>query len=233
MLMDKVVSIDFSSKPFTVKTDFGAEFKAERIVIATGAQAKWLGIESETEFRGYGVSGCATCDGFFFKGKEVMVVGGGNTAVEEALYLTNHASKVTLVHRRDKLRCEKVLEEKLLKNPKISIIWNSEIEEILGEKEPAKKVTGVKVKNKSGEISQIKVDGIFIAIGHKPSTDFLLNSGLELDSEGYLKVKVGTTQTNIEGVYGAGDVADKVYRQAVTAAGFGCMAALEVIKSFE
>jgi thioredoxin reductase (NADPH) len=233
MLMDKVVEVDFSSKPFTLKTEFGAEFKAERVVIATGAQAKWLGIESETEFRGYGVSGCATCDGFFFKNKEVMVIGGGNTAVEEALYLTNHASKVTLVHRRDKLRCEKVLEEKLLNHPKIKVIWNSELVEVLGEKEPVKKVMGAKLKNTAGEISQISVEGIFIAIGHKPSTNFLVNSGLELDDEGYIKVKAGTTQTNIEGVYGAGDVADKIYRQAVTAAGFGCMAALEVIKSFE
>ena len=234
MLMDKVISIDFSKKPFTLKTEFGEEFQTESVIIATGAQAKWLGLKSEQEFKGYGVSGCATCDGFFFKNKEVMVVGGGNTAVEEAIYLTNHASKVTLIHRKDKLRCEKVLEEKLLKNPKISVLWNTELEEVIGETEPMKKVTGAKLKNSlNGEITEVKLDGIFIAIGHKPSTDFLQNSGLEMDSEGYIKVKAGTTQTNIEGVFGAGDVADKIYRQAVTAAGFGCMASLEVIKMFE
>jgi thioredoxin reductase (NADPH) len=234
MLMDKVSSVDFSKKPFTLKTEFGVEFKAERIIIATGAQAKWLGLESEAVFRGFGVSGCATCDGFFFKNKEVMVVGGGNTAVEEALYLTNHASKVTLIHRQDKLKCEKVLEKKLLSHPKISVLWNTELAEVMGELEPTKKVNGAVLKNsKTGELSKILVEGIFIAIGHKPATAFLKNSGLEMDEEGYIKVKAGTTQTNIEGVFAAGDVADKIYRQAITAAGLGCMASLEVIKSFE
>jgi thioredoxin reductase (NADPH) len=233
MVMDKVISVDFSKRPFTLKTEFGAEYSANAVIIATGAQAKWLGLPTEIEFRGYGVSGCATCDGFFFKGKEVMVIGGGNTAVEEAIYLTNHASKVTLVHRKDKLRCEKVLEEKLLKNPKINIIWNSELIEVLGEREPNKIVSGAKIKNINGEISEIKVSGIFVAIGHKPSTEFLKNSGLEMDEEGYITVKPGTTFTNIEGVLAAGDVADKVYRQAITAAGLGCIASLDVIKLLE
>jgi thioredoxin reductase (NADPH) len=233
MVMDKVTSVDFSKRPFTLTTEFGAEYSSDAVIIATGAQAKWLGLPTEIEFRGYGVSGCATCDGFFFKGKEVMVIGGGNTAVEEAIYLTNHASKVTLIHRKDKLRCEKVLEEKLLKNPKINIIWNTELIEVLGEREPNKIVSGARIKNTNGEISEIKVSGIFVAIGHKPSTEFLKNSGLEMDEEGYIKVKPGTTFTNIEGVLAAGDVADKVYRQAITAAGLGCIAALDVIKLLE
>ena len=233
MVMDKVTSVDFSKRPFTLKTEFGAEYSSDAVIIATGAQAKWLGLPTEIEFRGYGVSGCATCDGFFFKGKEVMVIGGGNTAVEEAIYLTNHASKVTLIHRKDKLRCEKVLEEKLLKNPKINIIWNTELIEVLGQREPNKIVSGARIKNTNGEISEIKVSGIFVAIGHKPSTEFLKNSGLEMDEEGYIKVKPGTTFTNIEGVLAAGDVADKVYRQAITAAGLGCIAALDVIKLLE
>lgn len=234
MVMDKVISVDFSSRPFTLKTEFGAEYKAKSVIIATGAQAKWLGLESEIKFRGYGVSGCATCDGFFFKNKEVMVIGGGNTAVEEAIYLTNHASKVTLIHRRNKLRCEKVLEEKLLKNPKIQIIWNHELDEVKGEEEPHKKVTSAIIKNtESGQKTELKLDGIFVAIGHKPSTSFLLNSGVEMDEEGYIIVKPNSTQTNIKGVFGAGDVADKLYRQAITAAGFGCIASLEVIKLLE
>jgi thioredoxin reductase (NADPH) len=233
MVMDKVTSVDFSKRPFTLKTEFGAEYSSDAVIIATGAQAKWLGLPTEIEFRGYGVSGCATCDGFFFKGKEVMVIGGGNTAVEEAIYLTNHASKVTLIHRKDKLRCEKVLEEKLFKNPKINIIWNTELIQVLGQREPNKIVSGARIKNTNGEISEIKVSGIFVAIGHKPSTEFLKNSGLEMDEEGYIKVKPGTTFTNIEGVLAAGDVADKVYRQAITAAGLGCIAALDVIKLLE
>lgn len=234
MIMDKVVSVDFSKTPFTLQTEFGNEYKAKTVVIATGAQAKWLGIESEIKFRGYGVSGCATCDGFFFKGKEVIVIGGGNTAVEEALYLTNHASKVILMHRRDKLKCEKVLEEKLLNHPKIEVLWNHELKEVKGEEAPQKKVVGAIVKNtQNGNEKELALDGIFVAIGHKPSTDFLLNSGLEMDSEGYILVKPNSTQTNIKGVFGAGDVADKIYRQAITAAGFGCISALEVIKFLE
>ena len=233
MMMDKVVSVDFSKKPFSLKTEFGAEVLTEVVIIATGAQAKWLGLPSEIKFRGYGVSGCATCDGFFFKGKEVLVIGGGNTAAEEALYLTNHASKVTLMHRGEKLRCEKILQEKLFKHPKINVIWNSTLEEVLGEEEPNKKVTGAKIKNLKGEVTELKLDGIFVAIGHKPSTDFLKGSGLEMDEEGYVKVTPGTTNTNIKGVFAAGDVADKIYRQAITAAGLGCIASLDAVKLLE
>lgn len=233
MLMDKVVSVDFSKKPFSLKTEFGAEVLTEVVIIATGAQAKWLGLPSEIKFRGYGVSGCATCDGFFFKGKEVLVIGGGNTAAEEALYLTNHASKVTLMHRGEKLRCEKILQEKLFKHPKINVIWNSILEEVLGEEEPNKKVTGAKIKNLKGEITELKLDGIFVAIGHKPSTEFLKGSGVEMDEEGYVKVTPGTTNTNIKGVFAAGDVADKIYRQAITAAGLGCIASLDAVKLLE
>ena len=233
MMMDKVVSVDFSKKPFSLKTEFGAEVLTEVVIIATGAQAKWLGLPSEIKFRGYGVSGCATCDGFFFKGKEVLVIGGGNTAAEEALYLTNHASKVTLMHRGEKLRCEKILQEKLFKHPKINVIWNSTVEEVLGEEEPNKKVTGAKIKNLKGEVTELKLDGIFVAIGHKPSTDFLKGSGLEMDEEGYVKVTPGTTNTNIKGVFAAGDVADKIYRQAITAAGLGCIASLDAVKLLE
>lgn len=231
MVMDKVIEVNFKSKLFSVKTEMGSEYTSRVVIIATGAQAKWLGIETEKEFRGFGVSGCATCDGFFFKGKPVLVVGGGNTAVEEALYLTNHASSVTLVHRKDKLKAEKVLIDKLLQNSKIKVIWNSELVEVLGVSSPAKSVNSVKLKNNiTNEFTTIKVDGVFIAIGHKPSTDFLLNSGIEIDSEGYINVKPGTAFTNIEGIFAAGDVADKHYRQAITAAGMGCIAALDAIK---
>ena len=228
IITDHIVSIDFSGKPFKATDRNGNQYIADSIIIATGAQAKWLGLESETYFRGFGVSGCATCDGFFFKKKPVLIVGGGNTAVEEALYLTNHASHVTLVHRRDSLRSEKILQDRLFKNEKISVIWDSEIAEIIGEKGPMKYVTGAKLRNlKTGNITDISVDGIFIAIGHRPNTD-IFKGVLELDPEGYIVTKIGTTKTNIDGVFACGDVQDKIYRQAVTAAGTGCMSALDV-----
>ena len=199
-------------------------------MIATGAQAKWLGLESEKKFQGFGVSGCATCDGFFFRGKEVIVVGGGNSAVEEALYLTNHASKVYIVHRRDSFRSEKILQDRLFRNPKIEVIWNHALEEVVGSETP-KTVTGARLKNTvTGEILEMKIDGIFIAIGHKPNSDLFKNTGLAIDSEGYILTKPDSTSTNIPGVYAAGDIQDKIYRQAVTAAGTGCMAALEIEK---
>lgn len=234
IVMDKIVEVDFQKKPFTLRTEFGSEYKTKCVIIATGAQAKWLGLPSELEFKGYGVSGCATCDGFFFKNKDVLVIGGGNTAVEEALFLTNHASKVTLIHRKDKLRCEKILEQKVLNHPKIQVIWNTDLVEVLGEKAPQKVVTGARLKNAlTSEVSEIKIDGIFIAIGHKPATSFLNNSGIEMDLEGYIHLQVGTIFTNIPGIFAAGDVADKKYRQAITAAGMGCIAALEAIRYLE
>lgn len=226
IVFDHIKSVDFSKRPFTCESETGDIFIADSVVIATGAQARWLGLESEKKFQGFGVSGCATCDGFFFKNKEVMVIGGGNTAVEEALYLTNHASKVIVVHRRDAFRSEKILQDRLFKNPKIEVIWDTVLEEVLGTENP-NNVTGAKLKNvKTGEVSEQKIDGIFIAIGHKPTTE-LFKGKIDLDDEGYIIVKPGTTQTNVEGVFAAGDVQDKVYRQAVTAAGTGCMAALE------
>ncbi|AVP87435.1 thioredoxin reductase [Candidatus Phycorickettsia trachydisci] len=226
IIHDEVIKVDFDKKPFSVYTA-KEEYLAHSIIIATGASAKWLGLESEQEFRGFGVSACATCDGFFFKNKHVLVVGGGNSAVEEALYLTHHASKVTLIHRRDSLRAEKILQDRLFKNPKIDVIWNSELAEVLGTKEPIKSVIGAKIKNtQTNQIMQLDIDGIFIAIGHKPNTD-LFKDFLEIDSAGYIKTKPGTVSTNIEGVFAAGDVQDKIYRQAVTAAGTGCMAALD------
>lgn len=227
IIFDHIKSVDFKQKPFKAVSENGIEFEADAVIIATGAQAKWLGIESEKKFQGYGVSGCATCDGFFFKNKEVLVVGGGNTAVEEALYLTHHASKVTVVHRRDSFRAEKVLQERLFNHPKIKVIWDHVLEEVTGEENPFN-VTGAKLKHvKTGQVSDIKVDGIFIAIGHKPNTD-IFKGQIDLDAEGYIKVAPGTVKTNIEGVFAAGDVQDKIYRQAVTAAGMGCMAALDV-----
>jgi thioredoxin reductase (NADPH) len=231
MLTDMVHTVDFSKNPFTVVTESGKNFTAKSIIIATGAQAQWLGLESEKKFQGYGVSGCATCDGFFFKNKTIAVVGGGNTAVEEALYLTNHASEIILIHRRDKLRAEKVLQDRLFKNPKIRVIWNAEIQEIIGTDEP-KSVTGVILKTPNGN-QTINLSGIFIAIGHKPATKIFQNTDLEIDTEGYIKVEIGTTKTNIEGVFACGDVQDKIYRQAITAAGTGCMAALDAFKYLE
>lgn len=232
IISDYINQVDFSKRPFQCVGDSGTIYEADAIIVATGAQAKWLGLESETHFRGYGVSGCATCDGFFYKGKKVAVIGGGNTAVEEALYLTLHAKEVTLIHRRDKLRCEKVLEEKLLSHPQITVLWNTVLEEVVGTESP-KSVTGLKLQNiKTGEKLSLPIDGLFIAIGHKPQTD-IFKGQLDMDEEGYLKATPGTTFTNVKGVFAAGDVQDKIYRQAVTAAGQGCMAALDVVRFLE
>jgi thioredoxin reductase (NADPH) len=228
VIHDIVVSADLSQRPFRLKLDGGEEILAETVIISTGAQAKWLGLQSEAAYQGFGVSACATCDGFFYRGKNVVVVGGGNTAVEEALFLTNFASKVTVVHRRDEFRAEKILQDRLFANPKVEVIWNSAIEEIVGVVDGmAKNVTGVRLKNvEDGSTQEIAADGVFIAIGHAPSSE-LFKGQLETNSGGYLRVKPGTAQTAIEGVWAAGDVTDDVYRQAVTAAGMGCMAALE------
>jgi thioredoxin reductase (NADPH) len=221
MLEDHVTELNLKTKPFAVKTESGKSFTADSVIISTGAQAKWMGLPSEEKFRGFGVSGCATCDGFFFRKKKVMVIGGGNTAVEEALYLTNHASEVTLVHRRDSLRAEKMLQERLLKHPKIKVLWNHVLEEVLGDDNPLN-VTGAKLKDTI-------TDGIFIAIGHKPNTG-IVKGQLDLDEEGYIITKPGSVTTNIPGVFACGDVQDKIYKQAVTAAGTGCMSALEAEK---
>jgi thioredoxin reductase (NADPH) len=226
---DTVISADLSSRPFRLVCDSGTVWLAETLIIATGAQAKWLGLESEQKFQGFGVSACATCDGFFYRGKQVAVVGGGNTAVEEALYLTNFAEKVTLIHRRDELRAERILQERLFSHPKVEVIWNAAIEQVVGDTDPLG-VTGVKLKDVvTGESRDLSVDGVFIAIGHAPSSE-LFRGQLEMDGSGYLKVQPGRTATAIEGVYAAGDVTDDVYRQAVTAAGMGCMAALEALR---
>ena len=226
---DIVVKADLSQRPFRLETDSGQTWLAETLIIATGAQAKWLGLESEQKFQGFGVSACATCDGFFYRGKDVVVVGGGNTAVEEALFLTNFAAKVTLVHRRDELRAERILQERLFNHEKIEVIWDSAIDEVVGQTDPLG-VTGVRLKNvKTGETREVPCDGVFIAIGHAPASE-LFKGQLEMDGSGYLKVKPGTASTAIQGVYAAGDVTDDVYRQAVTAAGMGCMAALEAVR---
>jgi len=227
---DHIKHVDFSKRPFILTGESGDVFEAETVVIATGAQAKWLGLESEKKFQGFGVSGCATCDGFFFKNKEVIVVGGGNSAVEEALYLTNHAAKVFVVHRRDSFKSEKILQDRLFKNPKIEVIWNHALDEVLGSENP-KSVTAARLKSTvDGSTQEIKIDGIFIAIGHKPNSDLFKATGLDIDAEGYILTKKGSSSTNIPGVFAAGDIQDKIYRQAVTAAGTGCMAALEVEK---
>ena len=229
VISDVVVSADLSKRPFRLECDSGDVYEAEVLIIATGAQAKWLGLESEQQYRGYGVSACATCDGFFYRGKEVAVVGGGNTAVEEALFLTKFASRVTLIHRRDELRSEKILQERLFANEKVQVIWNTGIEEVIGVQDPPG-VKAVKLKNlQTGEASELPVDGFFVAIGHAPSSE-VFSSQLETNESGYLRVKPGTTQTAITGVFAAGDVTDDVYRQAVTAAGMGCMAALEAVR---
>jgi thioredoxin reductase (NADPH) len=226
MTNDVVVEVDFSHRPFTAKGDSGDIYKADVVIIATGAQARWLGLASEQKFRGFGVSACATCDGFFFRGKEVVIVGGGNSAVTEALYLTNHATKVTIIHRRDHFRAEKVLQDRLLAHPKIKVVWDSVVDEVLGKAEPPT-VTGVKVRNvKSGAVSELKTDGFFVAIGHTPATQ-IFKGQVKMDAEGYIVTKPDSTETNIPGVFAAGDVKDKIFRQAVTAAGMGCMAALE------
>ena len=226
VIMDVIVDVDFSRRPFVATGDSGDRYTADSIIISTGATARWLGIPSEDTYRGGGVSACATCDGFFFRGKEVVVVGGGNTAVEEALYLTNHATKVTLVHRRDSLRAEKILQGRLFANPKIDVVWNSVVDEILGEGPPPV-VTGVRLRDvNSGQTTTLKCDGVFVAIGHSPNTE-LFKGKLRMDEGGYLIVEPGTVNTDIAGVFAAGDVQDKIYRQAVTAAGTGCMAALD------
>jgi thioredoxin reductase (NADPH) len=226
IVMDHIVKVDLKQRPFRLEGDSGDTFTCDTLIICTGAQAKWLGIPSEHAFQGHGVSACATCDGFFYKGKEVVVVGGGNAAVEEAMFLTNFASKVTVVHRRDSFRGEKILHERLFKNPKIQVVWNSEIAEITGTQDP-KSVTGVRLKNvKTGAITARKVDGVFIAIGHAPATE-LFKGQLETNKGGYLITKPDSTATSIPGVFAAGDVKDEIFRQAVTAAGMGCMAALE------
>ncbi|QPC43729.1 thioredoxin-disulfide reductase [Kaustia mangrovi] len=226
LIFDHIAKADLSKRPFTLTADSGDVYTCDALVIATGAQARWLGLESEEAFKGFGVSACATCDGFFFRNKEVLVVGGGNTAVEEALFLTNFASHVTLVHRRDELRAEKILQQRLFAHDKITVRWDSELDEIVGTDDP-KAVTGARLKNvKTGEIDEIAVDGVFIAIGHKPATE-LFAGQLAMKPGGYLETAPDSTATNIPGVYAAGDVTDDVYRQAVTAAGMGCMAALE------
>ena len=229
MIQDHINKVDLSKKPFVATGDSGQIYTADTLIISTGAQARWLNLKSEQEFRGFGVSACATCDGFFFKEKEVAVVGGGNAAVEEAMFLTKFASKVKLIHRRNELRAEKMLQEKLRANKKIEIIWDSVVEEVVGNQKP-KSVNGVKIKNvKSGKIADLKVDGLFIAIGHDPATSLFKNQ-LKMDKEGYLITKPDSTQTSISGVFAAGDVKDKIFRQAVTAAGMGCMSALEAEK---
>ena len=229
MIQDHINKVDLSKKPFEAVGDSGQVYTADSFIISTGAQARWLNLKSEQEFRGFGVSACATCDGFFFKDKEVAVVGGGNAAVEEAMFLTKFASKVKLIHRRDELRAEKMLQKKLMENKKIEIIWDSAVDEVIGDGEP-KNVTGIKVKNlKTNKIDELKIDGLFIAIGHDPATA-LFKEQLDMDKEGYLLTKPDSTETNVPGVYAAGDVKDKTFRQAVTAAGMGCMAALEAEK---
>jgi len=230
LVQDTVTQTDLSRRPFVVTCESGQVYEAETLVIATGAQARWLGLESEKQFQGYGVSGCATCDGFFYRNKDVVVVGGGNSAMEEALYLATLAKHVSIIHRRDAFRGEKILRDRVAKHPKITIVWDSVVEEIKGEEQPLRGVTGVEVKNvKTEEKTLIPTDGVFIAIGHAPSTS-LFKGQLPMDEEGYLLTKPDSTATGVEGVYAAGDVKDKIYRQAVTAAGSGCMAALEIEK---
>lgn len=225
-LYDTIVEVDLTKRPFVAKGDSGDEYVGDTLIICTGATARWLGLDSEQKYQGAGVSACATCDGFFFRGKEVVVVGGGNSAVEEAIYLAGIASKVTLIHRRDSLRAEKIAQDRLFANPKVAVVWDSVVDEILGAGDPPG-VTGVRLKNvKNGETSELACDGVFVAIGHSPNTD-LFKGAVTIDDEGYIVTKAGATSTNIPGVFAAGDVQDKTYRQAVTAAGTGCMAALE------
>ncbi len=223
---DTIVEANLSNRPFHLTGDSNDTYSGDTVIICTGASARWLGLPSEEKFMGFGVSACATCDGFFFRGKEVAVVGGGNTAVEEALYLTNHAAKVTLIHRRNQLRSEKILQDRLFRNQKIEVLWDSVVEEIVGGGEPAG-VTWLKIKNvNTGETSDLAVDGVFIAIGHTPNTD-MFKGQVEMDENGYILTRPGRVATSIPGVFAAGDVQDKIYRQAVTAAGTGCMGALE------
>ena len=229
IINDIIRSVDFKCKPFKAISESGTEYTADSVIISTGAQARWLGLDSEKKFQGYGVSACATCDGFFFKEKKVAVIGGGNSAVEEALYLTNFASKVYLVHRRNELRAEKILQDRLFKNEKVECVWDSELKEIVGDEDPLN-VKSINIKNtKNNETSSIELDGVFVAIGHDPATQ-IFRDQVEMDEDGYIITKPDSTLTNVEGVYAAGDVKDKIYRQAVTAAGMGCMAALEAEK---
>lgn len=226
IISDYISALDLSQRPFVARADSGTTFTADAIILATGAQAKWLGLPSEEKFKGFGVSACATCDGFFYRGKEVVVIGGGNTAVEEALFLTNFATKVTLIHRRDSLRAEKIMQDRLFKNPKVSLLWNHEVTEVLGTESPLG-VTAVRARNvQTGETTDVPCAGFFVAIGHAPASE-LVKDQLELHHGGYVKVEPGTTRTSIPGVFAAGDLTDHVYRQAVTSAGMGCMAALD------
>ena len=232
MVEDHIISADLQNRPFKLEGDSGQIYTCDVLVICTGAQAKWLGLESESKFKGFGVSACATCDAFFYKQKEVIVVGGGNTAVEEALHLTHFASKVTVVHRRDHFRAEKILQDRLFRNPKVNVVWDTELVDVIGQEGPLS-VTKAKLHNlKTGAITEQPVHGIFIAIGHAPQTE-LFTGQLELKDGGYLKTTAGSTTTSIPGVFAAGDVADDIFRQAVTAAGLGCMAALEAEKYLE
>ena len=226
VISDYITSLDLSQRPFTAQADSGTTYTADALILATGAQAKWLGLPSEERFKGFGVSACATCDGFFYRGREVVVIGGGNTAVEEALFLTNFASKVTLIHRRDTLRAEKILQERLFKHPKVALLWHHEVAEVLGTDTPLG-VTGVRARDvRTGEVQDIPCAGFFVAIGHSPASE-LVKDQLELHNGGYVKVTPGGTATSIPGVFAAGDLTDHVYRQAVTSAGMGCMAALD------
>ena len=226
---DLVTEVDFNSYPFISKTDSGLIFESKTVIISTGAQARWLGIKSEEKFKGYGISACATCDGFFFKDQKVAVIGGGNSAVEEALYLTNFASKVTLIHRRDSLRAEKILQDRLFKHPKIDIIWNKTVEEFVGDDNKPSLESLILKDTKDHSESKLSVSGAFVAIGHDPSTSLFIDK-VQMDKDNYIITKPDSTETSIEGIYAAGDVKDKIYRQAVTAAGMGCMAALEAEK---
>jgi thioredoxin reductase (NADPH) len=226
IVLDLISDLNLSKRPFVAKGDSGTTYTADAVILATGARAKWLGLPSEDAFKGFGVSACATCDGFFYRGQEIVVIGGGNTAVEEALFLTNFASKVTLIHRRDTLRAEKILQDRLMKNPKIETLWFHELDEVIGTSDP-KGVEAIRVKNvKTGETSEIPCKGVFVAIGHAPASE-LVKDQLETHSGGYVWVEPGTTRTSIEGVFAAGDLTDVHYRQAVTSAGMGCMAALD------
>jgi thioredoxin reductase (NADPH) len=226
VISDHIQSLDLSKRPFTAQADSGTTYTADAVILATGAQAKWLGLPSEDKFKGFGVSACATCDGFFYRGKEVVVIGGGNTAVEEALFLTNFASKVTLVHRRDSFRAEKILQDRLFKHPKITVLWNHTVEEVLGTDTPLG-VTGVRAHDvKTGQVTDIPCAGFFVAIGHAPASE-LVKDQLDLHNGGYVTVQAGSTATSIPGVFAAGDLTDHVYRQAVTSAGMGCMAAID------
>ena len=226
IVSDYIAELDLSQRPFVARADSGTTFTADAVILATGAQAKWLGLPSEEKFKGFGVSACATCDGFFYRGKEVVVIGGGNTAVEEALFLTNFASKVTLIHRRDSLRAEKILQDRLFKHPKIELLWNHEVTEVLGTEAPLG-VTAVRARNvQTGEETDVPCAGFFVAIGHAPASE-LVKDQLELHNGGYVKVEAGSTRTSIPGVFAAGDLTDHIYRQAITSAGMGCMAALD------